>query len=145
MTISPIIDSSVLVDMFLETSARHAVAASLADALIARDVELAVPGFALFEVRSALSQAKIEHRLKMANGITKSRPLKIRIVPIDEAFVERYLDPSLPHLKGCDLVFLAMAKRDGAPLVTEDAKMYEAAKATGVAVYITAEYLASLE
>ncbi len=63
---------------------------------------------------------------------TQERSLNVVFVPIDEMFVKTYYDESIPHLRAGDYPFVAIAKRDDLPLITEDKAQRNAAIQTGV-------------
>jgi rRNA-processing protein FCF1 len=64
-------------------------------------------------------------------------------VPIDMAFLDHHPTGDLPHLKAGDLIYLAMAKADKVPLITEDQGLYDKAREAGVAVFKISEYVLS--
>lgn len=72
-------------------------------------------------------------------------PLKLSGIPIDEAFVSKYLDVSLPYLKAGDFIFLCLAKKESAMLLTDDAKLRARAIEAGVDALTTAEFLERFE
>jgi predicted nucleic acid-binding protein len=140
---APIIDTSVLIDVFLASADRHIQAKLLGELIIGRGERIPMPLHGLFEIASALKRQGMEGALQFNANIPETRPFPTQPVPIDEAFFEKYHDPSLPYTKAGDLIFLSIAKKDKRDLITEDKKLYRNAKAAGVSVFTIAEYLAN--
>lgn len=102
-----------------------------------------MPAHALFEVAAAVRQearrgASDEHLFH-----TEANPLDIDSVVIDDAFFARAYSPDLPYLKGGDMIFMALARLEGLPLVTEDQKLLLRSRDAGVVSYCVDEYLAA--
>jgi predicted nucleic acid-binding protein len=53
------------------------------------------------------------------------------------------MDPDLPYLPAGDMLFVAMAKKDAEPLITEDRRQLERAREAEVTAFTLAEYLSS--
>jgi predicted nucleic acid-binding protein len=51
------------------------------------------------------------------------------------------LDQDLPYLKAGDFIFLAMAKKMGLPLITNDQELYTRSQECGVSVFTPEEFL----
>jgi len=136
-----IVDTSVLVDIFLETAARHPEAKKLGSFLVAKKVDIKLPMHGMFELACSLKNKKATGSYKLQSGITKDSPLRITRIPIDEKFFEEYFDINLPYLKAGDFIFIAMAKKDAAILITEDNKMFDRAKEAGIEVYKIKEFI----
>lgn len=112
---------------------------------IDRDIRPRAPAYVLFEVHAAIKSEALDGRTQLSHFPPEENPLNIDALTIDASFVDRYYDPSLPYIKAADLVFLSIAKKDRVPLITEDAKLYRAAKAAGIEVYRIIEYLAAVD
>lgn len=134
-----IVDTNVLVDMHLSHRPRHQEALKLKHYLDSHSIRLKIPMHAMFEIASALqSEFRTVGRsgFQISQGVIYTDP-----VPIDWDFIDRYFEADLPYLRAGDLIFVAMAKRDQALLITEDDDLYKVAKSVGVAVYRTKEFL----
>jgi predicted nucleic acid-binding protein len=138
-----VLDTCVLVDMFMSTRPRHATASRLHTEMVQNGLVARIPAFALFEVWHAIHQEKrlnggkllSKGNIGLANGLT------FDLVPVDESFTKNFLDLDLPEIRAGDLVFAALAKGEGLPLVTEDESFRKKAQDTGIQVYTTGEYL----
>jgi predicted nucleic acid-binding protein len=141
-----ILDSCVVVDMFMVTRQRHEQAKQLRLEIIKANVTVRMPSFFLFEVSHALRQEKSLSNGKLIDrgvgGVENG--LSFETVPIDDAFIRKYFDVSLPEMRAGDLIFAALAKGDGLPLITEDKKLRKLAQAAGIRVFTINEYLAEL-
>jgi len=100
--------------------------------------------YALFEISCALKNKKINSTsgiLQMSRDINESNPLSVEPIPIDQDFINKYLNPELPYMKAGDLIFVAMAKADEGILITEDNDQYNKAKSCGIKSYRIKEFL----
>jgi len=101
-----------------------------------------IPYSGLFEVLTVLKRDKVNKgRLQFVHD--QNFELQFKPIPIDDKFFDRYNDPDLPYTKTGDMLFLAIAKKENAPLITEDKKLYEAAKQCRVKVYKINDFLNS--
>jgi predicted nucleic acid-binding protein len=137
-----VVDTSVLVRVFDQAEAGHSPAARLGLHFVQQRIRIRFPLHALFEVSAALKRKNLDRKLDPFKGITETNALLVEPIAINQEFFRRYFDPTLPYLKAGDLLFVAMAKVDGAVLITEDTQQYSAAKAAGVDVCRIDEYLA---
>jgi predicted nucleic acid-binding protein len=142
-----ILDTSVMMDILLKDREAHDEAARLAKHLIERNVPIAMPMHAFFELTSAIMCEKRTHGGSLVNSaaevLNENRQLKMVPVPIDLAFVNKYATGEAPDLRSGDMIFVVLAKVDGLDLITEDDKMLKEAKRLGVSAYRIAEYLSS--
>jgi predicted nucleic acid-binding protein len=144
-----VVDTSVIVDIFLADRPRHPEARRLGDYLCRSGTVLRVPMHAVLELKWAVS-AEIGDRIAKKQPIAFNRdigeqnPLRLDPVPIDQAFITTYFDPAIPQIRAGDYPFVAIAKRERLPLITEDDGQYDAAKRAGVIVLKIAEYLAAV-
>lgn len=139
-----IIDTSVLVDIFVTTRSRHSDAKELGKYLIDNQLTIRIPWHAVFEFASALESEKIvssRQRLELWPELDEATPLVFDPVPIDGDFVMKYYSRDLPYMKAGDSIFVAMARVDGAILITEDSEQYKKAQAVGVDTYRIGEFL----
>jgi predicted nucleic acid-binding protein len=67
----------------------------------------------------------------------------VELIHIDHDFILRYRMAAIPYIKAGDHIFLAIAKVDGLPLITSDAKMISVAKRCGVKVFHIKELVES--
>lgn len=140
-----VLDTCVLVDMFMSSRPRHRQAIELRSLIRAKSIRVRIPAFAMFEVTHAIRQEK-----RLSNGVLLSgseageaNGLSVELVAIDEAFIQRHLTLDLPETRAGDLVFLALAKGESMPLVTEDIPFRTIAAKAGVSVFGIDEYLHS--
>jgi predicted nucleic acid-binding protein len=143
-----VLDTSVLVDIFLTSNPRHAKASGMKRLIASAGLKVRLPAHGMFELAAAMKQQKISangRALVFNPAISEADPLHIEPVAVDEKFFEDYFSVDLPYLKGGDLIFVALAKGDGIDLVTEDKKQYAAAKQAGVSVFDIEEYILHLQ
>ncbi len=133
-----ILDTSVLVDVFLKNSERHEKAQEFTSFLLENKIVPKAPMHSLFELSAVMKNKKIvDKNFSMESNF----PFPIIFVPIDNNFIEKYFDSSLPYLKGCDSIFMSMAKKDSAILITEDLKMIEKSRQAGIEAYCIDDFL----
>ncbi|MBL9178536.1 MAG: PIN domain-containing protein [Verrucomicrobiaceae bacterium] len=137
-----VIDTCVLLDIIDENRPRHAGAAKLWDYIRGAGVTVRTPMHALFEISARLKNPDYRLTMKMSKALTKSSPLHLDFVPIDESFFQNYYSTDLPYIKGGDLIFLALAHKENLPLITEDGDLRKKSSSIGVAVYSIDEFLA---
>ena len=141
-----VLDTSVLVDFALETADRHSDAVLVVKSLIERRLRIRAPYHAMFEfaatIRRCIRLEGARHAPHAAND-DSSTDLLVHAVPINREFVDHYSLADLPHLKGGDLIFLALARGDAAVLITEDTKLLERATQVGVRCFNMMGYLES--
>jgi predicted nucleic acid-binding protein len=140
---SAVIDTCVIVDMFLNDRPRHAKALVLRREMRRLGIRARVPAFALFEVAHAIRQ---QRRLSTGQLVEEGEENGVALDPVavDEQFFERYFDLSIPEMRAGDLVFASLAKKEGLPLVTEDRPFFEQAKLGGITVFDIDGYIAHL-
>ena len=139
-----IVDTNVIVDMFLEDRSRHSAAMELKKYLDSNDVRIRIPMHAYFEIGAAIQNEALissPSLLRPSSDITIDAPLRVDPIPIDMEFMKKYFHIKLPYIKAGDLIFLAMAKGEDAMLITEDDEQYEKAKAAGIKTYRISEFL----
>ena len=135
-----VIDTSVVLDIMLATRSRHSDAKEIGKYIINSGLKVRMPMRGMFEIMCATVNVKIDaiskdQELKGTDAVTEEKPLSFDPVPIDMQFLNDYFDPSIPYIKASDLIFISLAKREGAALITEDDKMYNVAKESNVNVY----------
>ena len=68
----------------------------------------------------------------------------IELIHIDNLFIEKYAMADIPYIKAGDHIFVAIAKINGWPLVTSDAKMIAISEQCGVRVFEPAQLMNEL-
>ena len=142
-----VLDTSVIIDCLLAHRPRHANAVKLANVLRERGEVALIPMNAFFEIVSAVSCDKRTSGAPPKTGELEELPCQQQLIPIDADFLRDYFfDPlnrgQLIDLKGGDMVFVAVALRHDATLITEDVKMGRVARKLGVRVQSITECLA---
>jgi len=138
-----VIDASVLVDMWVTNRTRHSHAVKLAHYIKVSKKTVTIPMHALLEVKCAIDNERQtpEHGKLCEDLFTENEPLQVKYIPIDNAFIHKYLDPSVPYIRAGDLPYILIAKKHNCPLITEDNQLYKVAKKAGVVAYKINEYL----
>lgn len=140
-----ILDTCVLVDIFLESRDRHEIGKKLGVLLQKKCCKIKVPMHVMFELSCTLKNIKQNDfknsSMPYSQEYTEQSGFKIFPVPIDEAFFESYLNVELPYIKAGDFIFLCMAKKDNSILITEDKKLLKKAKDVNVEVYNINEFI----
>ena len=140
-----VVDTCVLVDFALETAERHLDAVLLFRLLTERRIRIRAPYHAAFEFQAAV-------RKQVLNGATQaphaemadqSLVVAVHAVPINSAFTNHYGTVGLPQLRAGDLIFLALARGDGATLITEDNDLHTKALLAGVRCLKMRQYIES--
>lgn len=140
-----VVDTCVIVDMFLSSRPRHEIASRLLIEIRNSNSVVRIPAFAMFEISHAIKQEK---RLNNGQIIStdhinagEENGLRLDLVPVDEKFAQKFLDLELPEIRAGDLVFAALAKGEGLPVVTEDQRFKQDAKSAGIQVFAIRQYL----
>ena len=129
-----LVDSCVFVDAFDPTSANHAASLALLNYLRAQNKPITMPAHAWFEVECSLKWLILEKRY-VGPVIQGRMDYPVELIHIDEDFVSKYKMADIPYIKAGDHIFIAIAKIEGYPLITSDAKMLAVAKKCGVRVF----------
>lgn len=69
----------------------------------------------------------------------------IELIHIDKPFIEKYAMADIPWIKAADHIFVAVAKINECPLITNDKKMIAISKECGVRVFTPAEFMKELD
>lgn len=145
----PVVDTCVVIDMILSTRARHNAATRLVHHFWDIGMTFPFPLSALFEVQSALRQEgrevtwNQEDAIQPGPGVTRT-PLPLALVSVDMDFFNYFFDPALPNVRAGDLIFLSMAAKYSAPLITEDNDLHKEATAAGLQTFRIDEYLEAI-
>ena len=129
-----VIDTCVLVDMFISTRPRHVRARRLREEIVQKVTPVLIPAFAMFELSHALRQdlRQNEGKFAVCYGLGHENGLTLELVPTDTDFIKRSLALELPELRAGDLIFAALAKGRGLTLVTEDMALLVGSRASGI-------------
>jgi len=137
-----ILDNSVLVDIILASEDRSGKANMVYECIKSNNFEIFLPCFALFEIKSAISNKKINTgSVDLRSTITEDDPLVCKFFAIDEAFVTRHLGSGIGYLKAGDYVYVCLAKQENGILITEDNKQYRVSKDAGIETYKLDEFV----
>jgi predicted nucleic acid-binding protein len=142
-------DTSAILDIIIRSRPRHKFAKAVGMYLIDNQVKVTVPMHALFEIRSAILNAKLgaaesQVPIQINEDISESTPLFYNPIPIDDKFFNKYFIAEISDLKAGDYMYVALAKVEKLDFLTEDIGQYNAAKLAGVAVYNLEEYRAKI-
>jgi predicted nucleic acid-binding protein len=135
-----LVDSCVFIDAFDPQSSNYAESLALLEDLRRRDILIAMPAHGWFEVQCTLQRLTAEKRF-IGPAIQDQRNYPIELIHIDKPFIQRYAMVDMPYIKAGDHIFIAIAKVNGYPLVTNDSKMTEVSKQCGVRVFSPIEFL----
>lgn len=138
-----VIDTTFLVDLYLCSRPRHIPALEAARLLKAKGAKVVAPFHSMFEVRSAITNEKEVSSTtgKPFTPCLEANEFSYEGLPIDKGFVANYFSDTLPYLKGADSMYLAVAKKEAAILLTNDIKLIKAAKKCGVDVLTPQEFV----
>lgn len=140
-----IVDTCVLIDMFVKSRSRHSQAQQLVTYLHDSGRTVMAPMHAMFEFKHAWDDEKASLSSEFPSPNTKDCPLQLYTVWLDATFFNNCYRPDLPRLKAGDMIFVALAKSDGKPLITEDSEMHKKANEFGVDAYTIQEFLDQAE
>ena len=137
-----VLDNSVLTDILLEKEERSEQAIRVYNCIRSLNTEIYLPYFALFEIKSAISNKKSSlGNIKLRKTITEENPLICKYFPIDEKFVSTHLTSKIGYLKAADYVYVCLASQEDAILITEDNKQHRVSKKAGIETYKLEEFL----
>ena len=128
MATSIVVDASVLVATAIPDEAGHGSALALVDRCIREHMPFIEPAIMIPEVLGAVTRMtgrpRLAHRLLAAY---RSRA-DFSVLPVEVAVAESAGDiASLQRVKGCDAIYLALARELALPLVTLDREQRERA------------------
>ena len=138
-----IVDSSVFIDSFDPQSPNHPAAAQLLAELRTRSLIITMPAHGWFEVQCAFQKLILERRF-VGPTFAGRMDYPIELIHIDQSFIEKYKMADIPYIKAGDHIFVAIAKVNGYPLITNDSKMITVSKQCGVRVFQPAEFMNEL-
>ncbi len=117
------IDASVFVNAFSPTEVGSDQSWRFLQAIVAADTPIIVPVLLLVEVVAAL--ARKQNNTEMALNLIEELPQlgRITFIPLDEDLAQASAAIAAHHrLRGSDAVYVAVARRFGATLITLDAE-----------------------
>lgn len=138
-----LVDSCVFTDAFDPQSSNHAEALRLLEQLRSRDILIAMPAHGWFEVQCSIQRLVAEKRF-VGPAIHGQMNYPVKLIHIDELFIQKYSMVDIPYIKAGDHIFVAIAKLNDYPLITSDSKMSKVAKQCGIRVFSPSEYLNEL-
>ena len=129
-----LVDSCVFVNAFDPSSHTYGESLALLEYLRAKNRQITMPAHAWFEVQCSLQKLEDEGRF-IGPTIQGQMNYPIELIHIDKEFILRYRMAGIPYIKAGDHIFLAIAKLDGLPIITSDAKMISVAKQCNIRVF----------
>lgn len=131
-------DSCVFIDAFDPDSPNHAESLQLLEILASKEVSVVMPAHGWFEVQCSLQKLGADRRFA-GPTLKGNMQYELKLIHIDDKFIQKYSMAEIPYIKAGDHIFLAVAKVDGYSLVTSDGKMKQIGAACGVQVFSPAE------
>ncbi|MGD0337569.1 MAG: PIN domain-containing protein [Bacteroidota bacterium] len=137
-----VLDSCVIVAALEPSDVNHAVCRALVDKLINGPYQIRMPMHGIFETACTFTRLRTIDKKILPDGFSLGwQKIPIEQVPIDIDFVKEYLDQDLPYLRAGDYIYLAMSKKMGLPLITNDQELYSKSRMCGVSVFTPEEFL----
>jgi len=140
-----VIDASVYVSRLQRQEAHHTESVRLVDAVVAREMTVLCPEILLPEVAAAIARGLDDTRFAY-RAVAYLRALPgHRFFVVDRALSELAARLAAEcRLRGCDAIYAALARREGARLITLDRQQRERV-ATVVEALTPTEALAAIE
>ncbi|MCC7019046.1 MAG: PIN domain-containing protein [Ardenticatenales bacterium] len=121
-----VIDTSVLVADAWPSEAGHAESKALLAALADHGVKVHVPAIVLAEIAAAITRAVGDPWLAQRAAEAYGRRPGMHIVPVDLALAHSAARLAAEQrLRGCDAIYVALARTLGAALITLDGEQRE--------------------
>lgn len=123
-----ILDASVMVAAVTMREIGHAPAKAFMEACTAHSLPILIPAIALAEFSGALSRTgRSVQKTRRFLAVYRSQA-DFAVAPVEVALGEDAAAIALlQHIKGCDAIYLAVARELGLPLVTLDREQRERA------------------
>lgn len=138
-----LVDSCVFIDAFDPGSPAHDESLTLLRALLDREILISMPAHAWFEIQCSLQRLNQERRYRPAElGAEGNYP--IELIHIDDQFIRKYSMADLPYIKAGDHIFVAVAKVNQWPLITNDTQMAALCMKCEIKVYTPKQYIDDL-
>lgn len=139
-----VLDASVFVADTVTTEPFHLDAHDLLAALAAEGAAIYLPGIILPEVAAAVARGTGNQDLARQSVTLYRQWPGVRIIPVDEVLADLAADLAAgQRIRGCDAVYVALAQRLGAALITLD-RQQRARTPYGLTTYSPGEALAEL-
>lgn len=121
-----VVDASVLVADVRPSEPHHQEAHAFLVRLTAEEQTLLLPTIALAEVAAAVSRGTGRPELARRLVAVLRRMPHIRLIPVDEPLADLAAELAAQHrIRGCDAVYVALARQHNAVLVTLDREQRE--------------------
>lgn len=142
---SIVLDNSVLTDILIEKEERSDIAFKAYKIIKNMNMEIYLPCFALFEIKSALSnKLKNRGKITLRKVINENDSLRFKYFPIDNKFVAKHMGSKIGYLKAADYIYVCLANQEDAILITEDEKQYNVSKEAGIETYKIEEFIENM-
>jgi predicted nucleic acid-binding protein len=123
-----VVDASVLIAAVLPNEPFHADAKALMQRLMDVGVYLSLPTIAVAEVAAAIARGAGDERLALAVAAGYSVRPDLHRVAVDGALGDLAAEiAARQRIRGCDAVYVALAHREQAVLITLDSQQRERA------------------
>jgi len=136
-----VLDASVLTDMFIVSRKRHELAFRLEQYIKSNKINITIPIYAVLELETAIENERLNNNFKTDDILNKFCLLSPKVVYIDKNFIKEYMDLNVPYIKAGDLIYILIAKKHSAILITEDEKQYKVARFAQVSTYKINDFL----
>jgi predicted nucleic acid-binding protein len=137
-----IFDSSVIVSALEPTDVNYVVCRALIDKLINGHYQIRIPMHGIFEIACTFTRLRTIDKKTIPDTLALEwQKIPVETIPIDDDFVKEYLDQDLPYLRAGDYIYLAMSKKMGLPLITNDKELYLKSRLCGISVFTPEEFL----
>jgi predicted nucleic acid-binding protein len=139
------VDASVFLNAFNPVEAGHAESRRFLEQLQDRTIPIIVPNLLLPEVAAVVSRGSGNETLAREFASKIERLPHLMLIPLDASLTRQAVDVAAAHhLRGSDAVYVAVALRFGAALVTLDREQHGRI-AGALTRYYPAEALAEFE
>ncbi|MEO8084362.1 MAG: PIN domain-containing protein [Ardenticatenales bacterium] len=129
-----VLDASVLVARVRVGEPGHPSSQTLLSRLLSASAQLCVPAIATAEVAAALKRGTGDETWSLRAVADLKRLPGLRIIPVDERLGDLAADIASRHsIRGCDAIYVALARALAAVLVTLDREQLERSPADVVA------------
>ncbi len=138
------VDASVFLNAFNPAEAGHADSRALLEKLQRAQTPIIVPTLLLPEVAAAIRRGRRNEALAKQFAATLRRLPHLVFIPLDDNLAARSADTAAAYrLRGSDAVYVALAMRFGAALITLDKEQHNRAK-PNLQSYYPVELLSTL-
>lgn len=145
MTQKILLDSSVFIDGVNSNAENHETSRQLLEWAVNKKKIFSMPAHAWFEIWCTLKRLEKVDKTFKGCPINGNWQYPIEMFYIDENFLKKYANTELRYIKSGDHIFLALAKVNNYPIVTNDNKMRDVAEGEGIKVYNPKQFIDSLD